>query len=149
MAMALLASGDSSTRPVAGSLRRNIGSVAVVAAAFVMSLTLAAPEAAADHDTVGGGRFAVSNSDTPCTDFQGGGLFYTACPGQSVNLAAPAKYIIVPLSDRSWVSCETYAPDGSVFEHDDENLAEVSDSQQFWIAQGWGLYTPQAMCQLW
>jgi hypothetical protein len=122
--------------------------VVVVAATAVIALARA-PGAAADHDTVGGGTFAVYNSDGSCTDFVADSTPYTLCNSGWINLTVPAKYIIVPLGPHISVACNTYAPDGSLFEHDVENLAEVPDKQRFWAAHGWGPYTPQAMCQLW
>ena len=59
------------------------------------------------------------------------------------------KYIVVPLGNAAWVACDTYAPNGQLFEHDEEQLAEVPRKQQYWAEQGWGVYTPQAMCQMW
>jgi hypothetical protein len=119
--------------------------VAVATTSFAMAV---APEAAADHDTVGGGRFTVYNSDDPCTYFEARAP-YTVCNGDFVHLTVPATYIVVPLGPHFSVGCNTYAPDGSLFEHDDENLSEVPEKQQFWAEQGWGAYTPEAMCQLW
>lgn len=122
--------------------------VAELAATCITATALAA-EAAADHETVGGGTFAVYNSDGACTYFEADDMPYTMCPGGWINLTAPAKYIIVPLGPHISVGCNTYAPDGSLFENDDENLADVPRKQRFWAEQGWGEYTPQAMCQLW
>ncbi len=59
------------------------------------------------------------------------------------------KYITVPLGTASWVACETYAPNGLLFEQDDEQLAEVPEKQQYWAEKGWGPYEPMAICQMW
>jgi hypothetical protein len=136
------------TRHSADLLRRFATCVVTMAATSVTATALAA-EAAADHDTVGGGTFAVYNSDGGCTDFQGDSTPYTLCNGGWVNLTGATKYIAVPLGPHISVGCNTYAPDGSLFEHDDENLAEVPRKQRFWAEQGWGPYTPEALCQLW
>ncbi|BBX86810.1 hypothetical protein MAUB_46830 [Mycolicibacterium aubagnense] len=122
------------------------GAVAVTAA---IVMALAPGRAAADHDTVGGGSFFVSNSDAPCTDFRAGSVPYTVCAGNSITLIAPADYVVVPLGSHASVSCDTYTPDGSLFEHDVENLSDVPEKQRFWAQRGWGPYTPEAMCQLW
>lgn len=144
---ALLANGDSRNRR-RRSLRVFAAAFGALTAAAASAVTLA-PEAAADHDTVGGGSFSVANSDSPCTDFEAGGIMYTACAGSWVNLTAPAKYIVVPLGPHLSVSCSTFTPNGMLFETATENLAEVPRKQQFWYQQGWGEYTPMAMCQLW
>jgi hypothetical protein len=145
--MALLASGEKPTRRGAYSLRRFAACFGAIAAAVVAAMALA-PAAAADHETVGGGTFMVSNSETPCTDFQADSLMFTVCAGNGINVPA-SEYIIVPLGAHLSVSCDTYAPNGMLFEHDDENLADIPHKQQFWAEQGWGPYTPQAMCQMW
>lgn len=122
----------------------------VLAALFAVGASLAsAPFAGAgDHETVGGGTFTVSNSNGPCTTFEAAHTLMTACAGQSV--AVPfTKYIVVPLGNASWVGCETYAPNGQLFERDEEYLAEVPRMQQFWNEKGWGIYEPMAMCQMW
>lgn len=123
----------------------------LLVSAVVLPITIApAPVAVADdHETVGGGTFAVANSHTPCTDFRVGGVFYTACPGSWINLPPKGEFIVVPLGSRSWVSCDTYAPNGQLFEHDDEYLAEVPEKQRFWAERGWGVYEPKVMCQIW
>jgi hypothetical protein len=121
----------------ADRLQRFETCVVAVAATSILATALAA-EAAADHDTVGGGTFAVSNSDGPCTAVTADSTPYTLCSGGWINLAESAKYIIVPLGPHISVACNTYAPDGSLFEHDDENLAEVPRKQRFWAEQGWG-----------
>jgi hypothetical protein len=108
-----------------------------------------APEAAADHDTVGGGRFEVSNSDDACTDFRADATQYTVCNGGWINLPPGSEYISVPLGSHSSVGCKTFTQDGSLFESDDEDLADVPRKQQFWADKGWGPYFPQALCQLW
>lgn len=144
---ALLASGDDTARLGASSSRRFRSCFAAATATVVAAIPLAPAAAAGDHETVGGGAFAVY-SDSPCTDFLADDMPFTACAGNWIN-TPPAKYIIVPLGSHFSVACETYAPNGLLFEHDVENLAEVPDKQRFWAAQGWGVYTPQAMCQLW
>jgi len=119
--------------------------VVVAAAAIAVS-----PEATADHDTVGGGTWSVSNSDGPCTYFEYADLPFTGCIGSWIDLPpGRSDYIVVPLGSNLWVSCSTYAPGGQLFEYDIEYLAEVPRKQKFWLEQGWGPYTPQAMCQLW
>ena len=137
------------TRHSATLTRRFTACLMAVAAAVVSAMALAPESAAGDHETVGGGTFAVSNSDTTCTDFQFGGVRSTVCPGNWINLPPGGKYIIVPLGSHSWVACDTYAPNGQLFEHADEYLVEVPRKQRFWAEQGWGAYTPQAMCQIW
>lgn len=68
-----------------------------MAMAEVTAIALA-PEAAGDYETVGGGTFAVNNSDTPCTQFRNGTALYTFCPGSWINLPPGAgDYIVVPL----------------------------------------------------
>jgi hypothetical protein len=117
--------------------------------ATVQSIALA-PDAAGDHDTVGGGRFEVSNSDGSCTEFRIGTQPYESCPGSFVNVPPNGgDYLVVPLGFHASVSCETYAPDGSLFEHDTENSADVPGKQVYWAQQGWGPYKAEALCQLW
>jgi hypothetical protein len=117
-------------------------------AATVESIALA-PEAAGDHETIGGGTFQVSNSDSPCTDFRAGVQWYTVCSGGWVNVGSGGSYIVVPLGSHSWVECDTYAPGGLLFEHAVEKLADVPRKQLFWAQKGWEPYTPEAICQLW
>lgn len=117
--------------------------------ATAASATALSGQAVADHETVGGGTYGVANSDGPCTDFENGGLSYTACVGSWVYLPSGGDYITVPLNNHAWVSCVTYAPNGQVYETDVENLSEVPRKQRFWDEKGWGLYRPTAMCQLW
>jgi len=120
----------------------------VLATALVVATLAVPPEAAADHETVGGGNFLVGNSNGPCTDFEAAGTPFQVCTGQNISVPF-TKYIIVPLGTASWVTCETHTPNGQVFEQDDEQLAEVPRKQQFWNEKGWGEYTPMAMCQMW
>jgi hypothetical protein len=78
------------------------------------------------------------------------GVPYTACPGSAINVSVDrSDYIVVPLGSNQWVSCTTYAPGGQVFETEIETLEDVPRSQQFWSEQGWGVYEPKAICQLW
>lgn len=142
------ASGDEVSRDCACAVRVVVSCFGVAAAAALIAGALA-PDARADHDTVGGGTFSVYNSDGSCTDLVVDSTPYTLCSGGWINLTEAAKYIIVPLGPHISVGCRTYAPDGSLFENDVENLVEVPDKQRFWATQGWGAYTPQAMCQLW
>lgn len=123
--------------------------MAVVAAAVAAgAVSMPAEAAADDHETVGGGTFKVSNSSAPCTDFEAAGIPLQVCAGQSIAIPF-TKYIIVPLGNAVWVACETYTPYGQLFEQDEEHLSEVPRKQQFWNERGWGVYTPQAMCQMW
>lgn len=121
----------------------------LLAAAVALGAVGTAPEAAAgDHETVGGGTFTVRNSNGPCTDFEAAGIPFTVCAGQSI--AVPfTKYITVPLGNAFWVACETYAPNGQLFEQEEEHLADVPDKQRFWAERGWGVYEPMAICQMW
>lgn len=141
------ANGEAISRQKISALPKLAASFGV--AAVAVTANVFAPQAAADHDTIGGGTFAVTSSDGSCTDFWADGTPYTLCNGGWVNLAEPATYIIVPLGPHISVGCNTYTPDGSLFEHDVENLIDVPRKQQFWAAQGWGPYKPQAMCQMW
>lgn len=133
------------TRDGAVLMRRLTTCVMLVGFAIAL-----APEAAGDHQTVGGGTFRVADSDGTCTEFRIGEEWLTSCPGSFVNVPPNGgDYLVVPLGSHSWVSCDTYAPDGLLFEHEVENLADVPRKQSFWNEKGWGPYTPEAMCQLW
>lgn len=147
--MAWPASGDKPPSGRSGHQLLQIATCVLTVAATSLAATALAAEAAADHDTVGGGTFNVYNSDGTCTDFRASSTPYRICNGGWVNLTAPTEYIVVPLGPHFSVGCNTFAPDGSLFEHDDENVTEIAEKQQFWDAHGWGPYTPQAMCQLW
>ena len=120
------------------TLMRRFTTCFMAAAATVESAIALAPEAAGDHETVGTGTFQVYNSDSPCTDFRNSVRWYTACPGDYINLPPGGSYIVVPLGTHSWVACETYAPDGLLFEHAVENRADVPRKQLFWAEKGWG-----------
>lgn len=130
------------------TLMRRFATCFMALAATVGSIALA-PEAAGGHETLGGGTFQVSNSDSPCTDFEAGGQSYTSCPGGAIYVPPGNKYIVVPLRNHFWASCDTYAPNGQLYEHEVEKLADLPRHQLFWAQQGWGPYTPEAMCQLW
>src|SRR5690348_5200792 len=109
------------------TLMRRFTACFILVAATVESAIVLAPRAAADHETVGGGTFQVSNSDNSCTDFEIDAAWYTVCPGGWVNVPNGGEYIVVPLGSHSSVSCNTYAPNGLLFEQDVENLAEVPE----------------------
>ena len=137
------------TRHSTTHMRRITACFTAVAATMGSAIALAPQAAASGHETVGGGTYRVSNSDSPCTEFKAGLQWYTSCPGSWVTVSSGVSYIAVPLSAHSWVACETYAPGGLLFEHNVENLADVPGNQRFWAEHGWGPYTPEALCQLW
>jgi hypothetical protein len=124
--------------------------VRIVAGVVVMlGVTLAPPaHAKPPHDTVGGGTFNI-NSESVCTGFQVSLRQYEACRGYTVNVVNEGSYITVPLLAHSWVSCDTFMPDGQPFDHDTLSATEVPEHQAFWASHGWGPYNPQAICQLW
>lgn len=117
--------------------------------AVVATVALAPVAGAGDHETVGGGRWDASNSNGPCTQVEYGRDYYTVCAGSNINLPFGFDYIIVPLGNATWVECNTYGPNGQLFEHDIEHISDVPRRQQFWLERGWGVYEPGAMCQLW
>lgn len=143
--MAWLASGNQCARRGGHALKRS----AVCLVSVAITACVLAPAAAADHDTVGGGTFSVYNSDSPCTEFVADHAPQILCNGGWINLAGISDYIVVPLGNHISVGCNTYAPDGSLYEHEVENLIEVPEKQRFWAERGWQPYEPQAICQLW
>jgi hypothetical protein len=125
---------------------------AVTVAVAVISAIALSAQANADHDTVGGGSWMVGNSDSPCTVLEYSGQPYTACAGTTIYLPVSpggSHYIVVPLGAHFSVRCDTFTPDGLLFESSTENLADVPRRQQYWAEQGWGPYVPEALCQLW
>ena len=130
-------------------MKKALAAGAAVITTAITAIALS-PRAAAGHETLGGGTFAVTNSDGPCTYFTHGSLPYTNCAGSWVNLnTANSDYVSVPLGSSQWVSCATYTPYGQLFETDIEYRSEVPRKQQFWAERGWGPYEPRALCQLW